>query len=63
MQYCLQRQGIGRKLMALLVRDCLSRGATGCLVFAPRERVRHMHCPVPESPAHIPLLSSLLCDQ
>lgn len=35
----LQRRGIGRKLVGVLQRTCTAKGATGFLVFAPRERV------------------------
>ena len=39
-----QRQGVGRKLIGILRRTCEAKGATGYLVFAPRERVFWWKC-------------------
>ncbi len=43
---CLQMRGVGKGLVTLLMKTCIRKGASGCVVFAPRERVRplkHVH--------------------
>lgn len=36
----MQMHGVGKGLVTLLMKNCIRKGASGCVVFAPRERVR-----------------------
>lgn len=39
-----RRNGIGRKIVRLLMKKCIKEGASSCVVFAPRERMFFWKC-------------------